>query len=297
LPRRNGNGRYYLEASLALLDAPSEWFFDKDTHVLYLYPPDGRSPADSGIEIRAKASTYTIEIGAPTAYLDLANITFVATAITATSYDPEAPHGGDASVSNIRFESLNFSYPSSSRRMLQDLAPIDCMAVWANVSGGAKAQTYSNHRCACENQSGESKRGLVAVFAFQLGNKIELNDATVCVFRAVLSTSHGAMPTAWLCNSRALAVRKAAIFWAFLLFVLRLSCQSWSLSIWKARANERRFVLCLQAALITACGNGTHGPLWAQWRLEIGSMAVRVNNQIAQKSILSTRNASFTQTS
>ena len=187
---RNGNGRYYLEASLALLDAPSEWFFDKDTHVLYLYPPDGRSPADSGIEIRAKASTYTIEIGAPTAYLDLANITFVATAITATSYDPEAPHGGDASVSNIRFESLNFSYPSSSRRMLQDLAPIDCMAVWANVSGGAKAQTYSNHRCACENQSGESKRGLVAVFAFQMGKKIELNDVTVlCLSRSFVDVA------------------------------------------------------------------------------------------------------------
>ena len=41
--------------------------------------------------------------------------------------------------------SLNFSYPSSSRRMMQDLSPIDCMAVWANVSGGARSQTYSNH--------------------------------------------------------------------------------------------------------------------------------------------------------
>ena len=142
---RNGNGRYYLEASLALLDAPTEWFFSKQKGVLYLYPPDGRSPDETGLEVRAKASTYALEIVGGSSYLDLANISFVATTITATSYDPEVPHGGDASVNNIQFESLNFSYPSSSRRMMQDLSPIDCMAVWANVSGGAKSQTYSNH--------------------------------------------------------------------------------------------------------------------------------------------------------
>ena len=142
---RNGNGRYYLEASRSLLDAPSEWFFEKETSMLYLYPPDGRSPADSGLQVRAKLSTYAFEIGSGSAYLDLANISFVATAISAVSYDPEIPAGGDASVNNLRFESLNFSYSSSSRRMLQDLSPIDCMQVWANVSGGAKKETYSNH--------------------------------------------------------------------------------------------------------------------------------------------------------
>jgi hypothetical protein len=29
--------------------------------------------------------------------------------------------------------------------MLQDLSPIECMQVWANVSGGTKKMTYSNH--------------------------------------------------------------------------------------------------------------------------------------------------------
>ena len=126
---RNGNGRYYLEASLQLLDAPDEWFFDQASSTLYLYPPDGRCPTESGgLSIRAKASTYAFSIGGGTRQLDFANMSFVATTIEATSYDPEAPAHGDASVNNIRFESLNFSYPSSSRRMLQDLSPIACMA-------------------------------------------------------------------------------------------------------------------------------------------------------------------------
>ena len=142
---RNGNGRYYLEASLHLLDSPHEWFFDKATSMLYLYPPDGRSPSESQLSIRAKASTYAFVIGEGTRQLDLANLSFVATTIEARSYDPEIPAHGDASVNNIRFESLNFSYPSSSRRMLQDLSPIPCMAVWANVSGGNKKQLFSNH--------------------------------------------------------------------------------------------------------------------------------------------------------
>eukprot|EP01052_Picozoa_sp_SAG31_P043597 SAG31_NODE_7314_length_1722_cov_1.138016_3_plen_146_part_00 len=116
---RSGNGRYYLEASLNLLDAPSEWFFDKETHTLFLFPPDGQNPADSGLSIRAKVSTYAMAIGGGSAYLDVANISFVGTALTAISFDPEANGGDDASMHNLRFESLNFSYPSSSRRMLQ----------------------------------------------------------------------------------------------------------------------------------------------------------------------------------
>jgi hypothetical protein len=134
---RNGNGRYYLEDSLHLLDAANEWVFDKATSVLYLCPPDGRSPTESKLSIRAKASTYAFAIGGGTRQLNFANISFVATTIEARSYDPEAPAHGDASVNNIRFESLNFTYPSSSRRMLHDLSPISCMALYPTPMGRA----------------------------------------------------------------------------------------------------------------------------------------------------------------
>lgn len=110
---RNGNGRYYLEASLGLLDAPTEWFFEKETHMLYLYPPDGRSPDESGLEVRAKASTYAMEVGSGSSYLDLANISFVATTITATSYDPEvqaATTATDATVFLFWGSCQSFAY-------------------------------------------------------------------------------------------------------------------------------------------------------------------------------------------
>ena len=94
----------------------------------------------SGLEIRAKVSTYALEIGSGSSFLDLANISFVGTAITAGSDDAEVRSGGDASVHNIRFESLNFSYPAASRRMLQDLSPISSMAVWTNSS-----KIWTNH--------------------------------------------------------------------------------------------------------------------------------------------------------
>ena len=137
---RGGRGRYYLEASRALLDAPSEWFFEKETGMLYLYPPDGRSPAVSGLEIRAKVSTYALKIGGQSSFFDLANISFVGTTIAAGSDDSEIRSGGNASVHNLRFESLNFSYPSSSGRMLQNLEPIPSMAVWMNSS-----KIWTNH--------------------------------------------------------------------------------------------------------------------------------------------------------
>ena len=33
--------QYYLEASMAFLDAPEEWFYDKETKLLHIIPPNG----------------------------------------------------------------------------------------------------------------------------------------------------------------------------------------------------------------------------------------------------------------
>ena len=35
------NSQYYLEASLKLLDAPEEWFYDMESKTLYVIPPEG----------------------------------------------------------------------------------------------------------------------------------------------------------------------------------------------------------------------------------------------------------------
>ena len=33
--------QYYLEASMAFLDAPEEWFYDKETKIIHMIPPNG----------------------------------------------------------------------------------------------------------------------------------------------------------------------------------------------------------------------------------------------------------------
>ena len=40
--------QYYLEASLALLDAPEEWFYDMESKTLYVIPPKGNERCFDG---------------------------------------------------------------------------------------------------------------------------------------------------------------------------------------------------------------------------------------------------------
>lgn len=46
--------KYYLVGKLDALDAPSEWFYDREAQMLYLYPPDGKNPADREIAIKKR---------------------------------------------------------------------------------------------------------------------------------------------------------------------------------------------------------------------------------------------------
>jgi len=53
---REGFDRYFLYGKLEALDAPGEWFHDRKSNTLYLWPPDGRDP--SGRTIEGKARQY-----------------------------------------------------------------------------------------------------------------------------------------------------------------------------------------------------------------------------------------------
>lgn len=114
---RNGTGWYYLEAALSLLDVPFEWFYDKKTHMLYYHGDTSH--------LRSKVGTYALSFDGHASHVTVANLTFFSAALSA--------YTGDDWVDNLRFESLNFSYPDSSRRMLQDLSPIDSMMVWTSA--------------------------------------------------------------------------------------------------------------------------------------------------------------------
>jgi len=54
--RRPGFDRYFLYGKLEALDSPGEWFFDRKSRVLYLWPPDGEDP--TGRRIEGKVRSY-----------------------------------------------------------------------------------------------------------------------------------------------------------------------------------------------------------------------------------------------
>ena len=58
------------------------------------------------------------------------NMSFFGTSMRAFDDDNAT---GAALVTDLTFDGLDFAYPSASRRMLGDLSPIDCMAVWTNA--------------------------------------------------------------------------------------------------------------------------------------------------------------------
>ena len=107
-PSRN---RYILEDKLELLDAPTEWFFDKNTNKLYLWADDGENPA--GRKIRGKVTSYSLNITSGSSYLVFSGIRFFATTLAASAASTH-----DKNVHNILFDSLYFSYPTYSQRML-----------------------------------------------------------------------------------------------------------------------------------------------------------------------------------
>lgn len=116
--------RYYLEDKLEFLDAPTEWFYDKDTKKLYLWPDDGKNPSDRNI--RGKVMSYSLNITSGSSCLVFSGIQFFATTLSASG----EKQGED--IHDIRFESLQFTYPTYSKRMLGSLKPPDTTYVYHN---------------------------------------------------------------------------------------------------------------------------------------------------------------------
>jgi hypothetical protein len=112
---RGGNGRYYLENHKNLLDMDYEWLFDTSSKsILRTAAP----PASA--KVRGRVSTLAIEIK-DSSFATVSNIDFHATSITA---------GGH--ISNIKFKSLNFEYPATSRRSLGETVPPVAVSIWSD---------------------------------------------------------------------------------------------------------------------------------------------------------------------
>lgn len=128
--------QYFLEDKLELLDKPGEWFYDKQTKTLYVWNYDGRNPRRK--TIRGKKQTYAFQI-TDCHYMTLANMTFFATTLKAQVISKKNY------IDQLEFQSIDFSYPSYSRRMLGVTDP----PLWTQIIGrsGKIAKTFRMFNC------------------------------------------------------------------------------------------------------------------------------------------------------
>jgi len=55
------NDYYYLSGKLGALDIPTEWFYDTETQTLYLWIPDGKSPANHTVEVKVRDKAFEVK--------------------------------------------------------------------------------------------------------------------------------------------------------------------------------------------------------------------------------------------
>ena len=126
------NSYYFMEDKLDLLDSAEEWVFEKDTDAesgtLYLWTKDGDSPdtedpitKEKKYTVRGKDQTYAFEI-TDSSHLVLKNLIFFGTTLKAESTSTKKND-------QLRFDSLQFKFPSYSKRMLGDASLIENMKI------------------------------------------------------------------------------------------------------------------------------------------------------------------------
>ena len=129
--------KYYLEDKLELLDAPEEWFFDKDTNMVYFIPPKG-SKFNERTSLRGKVMTYAMTI-TDSYNLEIKNIDFFGSTLKAACSRAEKKY-----INRLRFDSLNFNFPCASKRMLQEIGLSECMVV--DGTGRDDGKLFANFR-------------------------------------------------------------------------------------------------------------------------------------------------------
>jgi hypothetical protein len=108
-----GQNQYYLDSSEALLDNPGEWYYNMDTMELKFMPLSGSCPDKSSDAVRGRVIDYAFDI-TYTEGLIIENLDFFASNLQAMSESTNK-----LEINEIYLDSLNFMFPSSSKRMLQ----------------------------------------------------------------------------------------------------------------------------------------------------------------------------------
>lgn len=173
---RKGEGRllpifnlFFLECSLALLDAPTEWYYDQDTKVLYYYPMDGADP--TGRDIRGKVQDYAIDL-MEVKGLRIQGLDFFGTTVRIMNRGR-----ADVNTSHVTIEDCDFRYPSYSKRMLGNRRPTEVTRVAANQ--GRSLTIWNDHHYTVRNCTFTRSDG-VGIFMAGGGNRLEN-----CLFKEI----------------------------------------------------------------------------------------------------------------
>ena len=178
-------GKTHDTFKLEFLDAPSEWFYDSSTKKLYLWLHESDHPR--GHDIHTKISTYAFTVTSGSTWIVFSNLKFFATTVYISGKDDTDDIG------NIRLESLHFSYPSYSKRMLGSLAIPNMTTVYYNGLLTKNAGNFSIFNCTWEYADEQTMqyRGADGVFENNLWHH---NDFT-CVGIGQLLRSYGVRDT------------------------------------------------------------------------------------------------------
>jgi hypothetical protein len=105
---------YYLEGSLALLDAETEWHYDRATRTIRLKTRGDVDPAMLG-EVSARVQEYAIAISG-CSHIVVKGLRLFAT----TVYAGGEGNSANVDIHNIRLDSLQLIHPSAMKRLLGD---------------------------------------------------------------------------------------------------------------------------------------------------------------------------------
>eukprot|EP01052_Picozoa_sp_SAG31_P027309 SAG31_NODE_2544_length_5534_cov_3.478197_3_plen_1059_part_00 len=145
-----GRGRYYVESGrsaasgLQLLDAPSEWSYAADGSNVLSWMPPGNATVPSDYSVRVKNQTYAFQFY-DSSHVVLSNLTFFATTVCA--HDDVGQNGKTVTslLSYLTFESLDFDFPDSSRRMFGDItAAWPTTRIWTDAMNGGPDASDAN---------------------------------------------------------------------------------------------------------------------------------------------------------
>jgi len=104
-PALGWNSKYFVEGLSKFMDNPGEWFYNTETGVIYIWTPDGRNPAEEGIEISSRGTGIDLSHRSNVEIVDLDIMFFEGEGIKISNSDS----GRDWSY-NIILKGLNIGW-------------------------------------------------------------------------------------------------------------------------------------------------------------------------------------------